>query len=118
MQERDIHSLLDIIISAKLALSYLHGITKSELLNNIQLQDSVLRRLEIIGEAAGRLSEDARLELTQIPWSEIVGMRNRIIHEYDKINLEIIWRTVQQDLPLLLEELEQVVPSENNNQSN
>lgn len=115
MQERDLHSLLDIIISAKLALSYLQGITKSELIHNIQLQDSVLRRLEIIGEAAGRLSEDTRQRLAQIPWPEIVAMRNRIIHEYDKINLEIVWRTVQQDLPLLLEQLEQVVPSENNN---
>ncbi|VFN07830.1 MAG: Uncharacterized conserved protein, contains HEPN domain, partial [Candidatus Kentron sp. G] len=77
---------------------------------NTQLQDSVIRRIEIIGEAARRVSPVMRERYPQIPWSEMVSMRNRMIHEYDDIDLPIVWNTVQQDLPALLRLIEPLVP--------
>ena len=113
MSTRDLDYLLDILISAKLALSYVSGKTFSAFEADIQCQDSVTRRLEIIGEAAKRLSQETRLSLPQIPWSDMIGMRNRMIHQYDKVNLAIVWDTVQNALSPLIEELEKVVPPEN-----
>lgn len=67
---------------------------------------SLVKDIEIVGEAAAQVPE--------IPWQVIVAMRNRPVHAYFSINLDIVWQTVQQDLPILIMELEQVVPSEPN----
>ncbi len=104
---RDLQYLFDILISAKLALNYVSRSTWSSFVEDVQLQDSVIRRLEVIGEAERRLSERTRVSLSRIPF---ILMRNRIIHEYDKIVLEVVWDTVQQDLPTLIESLEKVLP--------
>ncbi|MEB3830817.1 HepT-like ribonuclease domain-containing protein [Phormidium sp. CCY1219] len=109
MPPRDLQYLLDILISAKLALSYVSRSSWSDFLANIQLQDSVVRRLEIIGEAERRLSEKTRISLSRIPF---IMMRNRIIQEYDKIVLEVVWETIHNDLPPLVEALEKIVPEE------
>lgn len=106
---RDLQYLLDILISAKLALNYVSRSSWSSFVEDVQLQDSVIRRLEVIGEAERRLSERTRVSLSRIPF---IMMRNRIIHEYDKIVLEVVWDTVQQDLPNLVESLEKVLPRE------
>lgn len=107
MPPRDLQYLLDILISAKLALNYVSRSSWSDFLADIQLQDSVIRRLEIIGEAERRLSEKTRISLSQIPF---MMMRNRIIQEYDKIVLEVVWDTLQTDLPPLINSLEKVLP--------
>lgn len=104
---RDLQYLLDILISAKLALNYVSRSSWSSFVEDVQLQDSVIRRLEVIGEAERRLSERTRVSLSRIPF---IMMRNRIIHEYDQIVLEVVWDTVQQDLPNLVESLEKVLP--------
>ena len=65
-----------------------------------------MREIEVIGEAASRVSEETREQLTQIPWRAIVGMRNRLIHMYDDVNLDILWYTMQRSVPELIEELE------------
>jgi len=67
---------------------------------------SVIKALEIVGEAAGRVSETTRKALPEIPWTDIVGMRNRLIHGYFDVNLQIVWKTVQTDLPPLIQSLE------------
>lgn len=94
-------------------MAYLAAKTKEDFLNDIQVQDSVVRRLEIIGEASRRLSESTRTTLSQIPWRRMIGMRNIIIHEYDEVDLEVVWDTIQNYLPPLIEELEKIVPPEN-----
>jgi uncharacterized protein with HEPN domain len=76
----------------------------------LQLQDAVIRRLLIIGEASKRVSEPTRKSLTTIPWSAISGMRNRLIHEYDEIDLDVVWDTIDKSLPILIVELEKLVP--------
>lgn len=68
--------------------------------------DAVIRNLEIIGEAANRLPENDRATYPSVPWEEMVGMRNKIIHEYFGVDLEILWATVKEDIPNLKEKIE------------
>lgn len=69
---------------------------------------ALIKCVEIIGEAANKVSEECRQELQGIPWADIVGMRHRLIHGYFDINLDIVWRTVKQELPELISELKKV----------
>ena len=106
--ERDVQYLLDILASARMIRDYAKGATRHEFLVDTKLQDSVIRRIEIIGEAAGRISSAFRGENPEIPWNEIRGMRNRMIHVYDDIDMDIVWETVQQDIPRLISLLEHI----------
>jgi uncharacterized protein with HEPN domain len=108
--ERDQVYLLDILEAVRLALSYVRGVTKETFLCDTQCQDSVIRRIEIIGEAARRISPQTKESYPVIPWNEMVGMRNLMVHEYDDVDLEIVWDTVQRDLPLLIELIEPLIP--------
>lgn len=103
---RDKEHLLDILEAAKLAISYVKGKTKETFLGDIQCQDAVIRRLEIIGEAAGRVSKETMGAIPSLPWQEMRGMRNMLIHEYGDVDLNIIWDTMRIDLPPLVETLE------------
>jgi uncharacterized protein with HEPN domain len=109
---RDSVYLLDILKAAKLALSYLRGKTKEQFFQDTQCQDAVIRRLEIIGEAAGRVSEATTINYPDLPWKKMIGMRNVMIHEYDGVDLAIVWDTVQNGLPSLIALLEPLVPTE------
>lgn len=71
-----------------------------------------IRRLEIIGEAAGRISPEFRHKHTEIQWSEIRGMRNQMIHGYDDIDMDVVWDTVERDVPRLIQILESLAPPE------
>ena len=102
--------ILDILEAAKLALAYLGEKTKEEFLNDLQCQDAVIRRLEIIGEAAGRITEETKSALSKFPWREMVGMRNVMIHDYDDIDMVIVWETVRNDLSPLISALESILP--------
>ena len=107
---RDPQYLLDIVEAAKLARSYVVGKTQDEFLQDTFCQDAVIRRLEIIGEAARRLSRTARIALPELTWNAMIGMRNLLIHEYDGVDLNIVWDTVQKDLPTLIKAIEPFVP--------
>jgi uncharacterized protein with HEPN domain len=72
----------------------------------------VIRRIEVIGEAARRISEQTQAKYPQLPWSAMISMRNVMIHDYDTIDLTVVWDTVQRDLPPLIAELEKIVPPE------
>ena len=88
--QRDNAYLLDILEAAKLGVTYVGKKTKEEFLNDIQCQDAVIRRLEIIGEAAGRVSGETKSAFPNLPWSEMVGMRNIMIHDYDDVDMVIV----------------------------
>ncbi len=107
--QRDREYLLDILEAAKLALDYVADKAREDFLNDMQCQDAVVRRLEIIGEAARRTSEETRTAFPDLPWGEMIGMRNVIIHEYDDVDFVIVWETIKNDLPLLIESLEKVI---------
>jgi len=74
-----------------------------------QLNLSLVRLLEIIGEAAGRVPQEDRDRLSNIPWWDVVDLRNRLIHGYDTVNFDMLWAIVQRDLPPLLDELEKTL---------
>jgi uncharacterized protein with HEPN domain len=78
---------------------YMDGISHEEFFSNKLLQDGVIRQLEVMGEAARNLSDDFRNEHPQIPWSQMIGLRNRMTHAYFNVNLQIIWEIVRGDLP-------------------
>lgn len=108
--ERDLQSLLDMLQSAQIVMDYLKGRSQNELATDLQFQDAMIRRLLIIGEAAKRVSETTRQTLTSIPWVAINGMRNRLVHEYDEIDLDVVWDTAVNSLSVLILELKKVVP--------
>ncbi|MCX6023532.1 MAG: DUF86 domain-containing protein [Chloroflexi bacterium] len=70
----------------------------------------LIHMVEIIGEAARHVSESTQVAHPQMPWSAIIGMRNRLIHGYDQVNFDVLWRTIRDDLPILVEELQRILP--------
>ncbi len=93
------------------ALSFVRGRTRGDLDADRQLVLALIKDIEIVGEAAARVTEPARRDMPWIPWEEIVGMRNRLVHAYFDINLDILWNTTQKDLPELIVQLERVISS-------
>ena len=81
--------------------SFVAAIKPEEFLEDRLLQDGVIRELEIVGEAAKNLSEDFRNSNNHIPWKDIMGTRDRLIHEYFGVDLDTVWKTAKQDLPRL-----------------
>ena len=92
--------------SARLAMGYLEETNKTAFLSDVRTQDAVVRRIEIIGEASRRLSEQGRASLPELPWHSMVSMRNLMIHEYDGVDYTLVWETVKNDLPQLVKLLE------------
>jgi len=98
---RDEPLLADILDSARLAIAYVRDVDWAHFESDVQLQDAVIRRLEIIGEAARRISDEFQSRWPNLPWRDMIGMRNVMIHGYDTVDLAIVWHTVQHDLPEL-----------------
>ena len=73
----------------------------------------MVKAVEIIGEAASKTSKECHKNLPQIPWANIIGMRNRLIHAYFDVNLDILWKTITEDLPPLTSELKEILESNN-----
>lgn len=110
--QRDDAYLLDVLIAARRALRFLEGMTWEEFEQSDLHQNAVMRPLEIIGEAARLVSQPTRDAHPEIPWAQMIGLRNRLIHEYFRVNLVTVWDTVQNDLPPLIALIEPLVPPE------
>ncbi len=80
---------------------YTQGMNKEHFMEDIRTQDAIIRRLEIIGEAVRNIPEDFRNKYPDIPWKQIAGMRDVLIHGYFGVNLERVWAVVERDLPEL-----------------
>ena len=96
-----LHHIIDAFLQIE---HYTDGVTYEEFLSNRLLQDGVIRQLEVMGEAARNLSEDLRNEYPIIPWRQMISLRNRMIHAYFNVNLQIIWEIIQGDIPNLKQE--------------
>jgi len=95
--------------AARLALEYLGDYDEEIFYSSSMLQDAVIRRFEIIGEAANRISQTTQSSILDIPWKDIIGMRNILIHDYDDISLKVVWRTAKEKLPVLIPILEREI---------
>ncbi|WP_428277715.1 HepT-like ribonuclease domain-containing protein [Candidatus Palauibacter sp.] len=112
MPRDDSAYLLDMLLAARDALSFTEGTSYHDFVQDRRTQLSVLKAVEIVGEAAAHVSEDTRQAHPDIPWREIVGMRNRLVHVYFDIDLSLVWATVRDDLPALITLLKPLVPPE------
>jgi uncharacterized protein with HEPN domain len=91
------------------AASLVENRTRQDLCNDRMLNLSVVRLLEIIGEAANRISEEERRKYPGVPWKDIIGLRNRLIHAYDSVDLEIVWQIAKEDVPELVATLHTIL---------
>ena len=96
--------------AASTAVSFAAGKSREDLSSDLMLQFALVRALEIVGEAAARLTEETRSSHPEIPWANIVGMRNRLVHGYFDVDLKVLWRTVTDYLPPLLVALDAMIP--------
>ena len=105
MARDDLLYLDDIQEAIETIFGYVQGIEVDEFKQQQMLQDAVVRQIEIIGEATKHLSEGIRKANPQVPWRAIAGTRDRLIHGYFAVDLDEIWLTIQQDLPVLRQEV-------------
>lgn len=105
-------SMRHMLDHAREACAMAHGRKRSDLDSHRMLQLALTRLVEIIGEAASRVSMPTRESHREIPWPDIVGMRGRLIHGYDVVDLNLLWDTVEADLPPLIAQLEAIVEEE------
>lgn len=112
---RDAAYVQDILDAACLALSYVGNHSLESFRADTLCQDAVIRRIEIIGEAARRMSDATRGRHPDIPWSTMIAMRNLLIHDYDDVDTDIVWDTVHHDLPEIVQSMTVLLKSLLNN---
>jgi uncharacterized protein with HEPN domain len=100
--------LRHMLAAAREAAQMAQGKTRADLDADRPLNLSIVRLLEIVGEAASRVPAPERVRYPGIPWPQIVGLRNRLIHGYDNVDFDILWQVVTHDLPPLIAELEKI----------
>lgn len=105
-------ALKDILEAVERIQRYVGSMSQSEFLQNTEKQDAVVRNLEIIGEAVRNLPADFRRRHSQVQWAPIAGMRDRLIHQYFGVNWNILWNVVQEKLPSLKTDIEQILKAE------
>jgi len=88
---------------------YVQSSTREDLDKDRKLVHSLVRLIEIIGEAASQISDELREDVIEIPWFIIIGMRNRLVHAYFSINLDVVWSTSTVDIPSLIEDLKRLL---------
>lgn len=93
--------LADILDAVKQIDSYMRGVTEQDFANDHMRQDAVMLQIQIIGEAARNISDEFQEQHGEIPWSQIIGMRNKIVHDYFEIDVTKIWDTAKNDIPQL-----------------
>ncbi len=101
-----LHHIIDAFLQIE---HYTESVSHEEFLHNRLLQDGVIRQLEVMGEAARNLSENLRNEHPQLPWRQMIGLRNRMIHAYFNVDLQIIWEIIKGDIPDLKQKMKQIL---------
>lgn len=111
MRDEDRVRLRHMIEAAQIAIGFVSGRTRADLDADKMLLFAVVRAIEIVGEAASKVSQETQLANGAIPWRAIVGMRNRLIHAYFETNVQVVWETVTVELPAVLPQLQALVPT-------
>ncbi len=112
MQRDDLIRIRHMLDAGQKAVSFVTGKSREDLDGDPMLAFALMKAFEIIGEAASKVSRSSQERLKEIPWPEIVGIRNRLIHTYVDISLDILWHTVTSNLPPLIQALERIISSE------
>lgn len=94
------------------AMSFVKNCTRKNLTSDQILTLALVKDIKIVGEAESRISADCKANYHQVPWIQMIGMRNRLTHAYFEIDLDIVWQVVTNDLPLLVPELEKIITLE------
>jgi uncharacterized protein with HEPN domain len=110
VNDTDAANLLDMLTAERRVSSYISGKQYADLAAGGLLRDAVERQLEIVGEAARRVSPSCRQAHPEIPWTPVIAQRNVIAHEYGDIKLEWIWLVAKERIPELIAQLEALVP--------
>ena len=105
MKETDIVRLRHMLDAAREIRSFTKGRSKNDLEQDRILTLALVKEIEIIGEAASKVSQGAREQIPDIEWRDVIGMRNRLVHVYFEIDEDILWDTILYDIPKLIEEL-------------
>jgi uncharacterized protein with HEPN domain len=107
---RDPATLLQIHESASMIVEFAAGVDRGRFLMDALTQDAVILRIILLGEASKRLSEGFRCAHPEIPWAKIAGMRDRLVHDYDRWDIALVWDVVTREIPALLEKLGPLLP--------
>ena len=110
--KRDLVLLLDMLQAAQDAREFVAGMTRTDFYNSRLHQNAAIRSLEVIGEAAGKVSAETVGAHPDIPWSKITGMRHRLIHDYSGVRMDLVWSVIDTELYPLIRVLESLVPDE------
>ncbi len=108
-QNRDLTYIGDMLDAIRRIEAYTTGVKKKEFIEHLMMQDAVMRQIEIIGEASNSVSDEFQEEHSEFPWFQMRGIRNKIVHDYRGINLQVIWDTVKNDLPALKKQVEEIL---------
>ena len=97
----------DILIATDSIRDYIRGVAKDDFLSkrDAMIQDAVIRQVGIVGEAASKLSPSFRAKYPAIPWAQILGMRNVVVHQYWEVDLDVVWEAATEDVPVLVKKL-------------
>lgn len=110
MNDRDRLRLLHILDAAERISVYLSGIGREEFVSNRMLQDAVIRNLEIVGEACVNLTPEFRSSHAEVPWMKASGIRNRLVHGYFDVDLNVVWQTANEALPPFITQVRAILP--------
>ena len=113
MHRDDVIRVRHMIDAARDAISFTNERSRRDLEEDRMLVFSLMKAIEIIGEAASKITQDSRDQCAEIPWHRVVGMRNRLIHAYADVDLDILWETVTTALPKLIQALERTTSKSN-----
>jgi uncharacterized protein with HEPN domain len=108
----DTVSLKDMLTHAREAVVLLGDTSREDIWKRRMQQLALVQLIEIVGEAANRVTDDTRKAYAEVPWPRIIGMRNRLVHAYDVIDYDLLWDTITDDLPPLIAALEKIVGTE------
>ncbi len=112
MQRDETAYLFDMLIAAQEAEEFASNLTFQRFTRSRLHQKAILKSIEIVGEAAAHIDEKTKRANPQIPWQDIISMRNRLVHGYFQVDLERVWDTVQEDIPYLIELVKPLVSPE------
>lgn len=104
--------IIDILESIEKIENYIAGLSYEEFLNDTKTKDAVVRNLEIIGEAANQIHKEIMQKYKEIPWSQITGLRHRLIHGYFVVDYKIVWEIISNELPQLKNQIKKILEEE------